>query len=408
MNKILLLTVAALIIILVFVSACGRGWYTRLNDSSADKLVVESKHNFTGDVVIIGAGASGLAAAKALKRNGVSFTILEATDRYGGRVEKDENFADFPIDLGAEWIHHDATILNRLIGLDGDEPTVELIPYTPSEIYSWDGESLDAVSTVETRLGQWSFPEYKFKDSTWFDFVDQHFAQDVKDRIIFGAPVSKVDYSAEKVVTTTRDGRTFEADKVIVTVSPGILQKRAIVFSPALDAERLAAIDAIDFLPGFKLFLKFNEDFYADIIEQEMGNGDKTYFDAAFGKDTNDNILALLVTGPLANDYYKMGDNDAIVASVIEELDTMYSGKASGAFSGEYILKDWGRHAFTLGTWTNDVGSESQMALLRSPLAGKVHFTGAATEQNGQSSTVHGAIMSGYQAVSDMLAPYAL
>ncbi|MEM7502887.1 MAG: NAD(P)/FAD-dependent oxidoreductase [Pseudomonadota bacterium] len=399
-----------LIIVVLVVSAVGatalifgRGWYTKLSDSSPENLVEQINHGFDGDVLIVGAGASGLAAANALERNGVDFTILEATDHYGGRVQKNEEFADFPIDLGAEWIHYDAPILNRLIGSDADNPPVELISYVPSEIYSWDGQQQSPISKVEIRLGQWSFPEYKFKTTTWYDFVDRHFAQPVKDRIVFNQVVTNIDYSGDGVVITTQEGEAYAADKVIVTVSPGVLQRNLINFVPALTSEWLEAIDSIQVLPGFKLFLKFKRDFYADIVEHVTEDGDRTYIDAAFGKDSKDHVMAVLVTGPVANRYYDMGDEQAIVEGMITELDVIYNGQASDAFTGDSVMTDWGRHAYTLGTWTGDTGSEEEMQLLRSPLENKVYFTGASLQRHGQEATVHGAIMSGYDVVSDLL-----
>ena len=68
--------------------------------------------DFEGNVIIVGAGAAGLAAAKKLGEEGVSYQILEATEKWGGRIQKNVDFADFPIDLGAEWIHEDKSILN--------------------------------------------------------------------------------------------------------------------------------------------------------------------------------------------------------------------------------------------------------------------------------------------------------
>ncbi|WNF38226.1 FAD-dependent oxidoreductase [Bacillaceae bacterium IKA-2] len=56
------------------------------------------------DVVIIGAGLAGLATAFELKKNHLSFVVLEARDRPGGRIESivtDENVC---IDMGAQWI----------------------------------------------------------------------------------------------------------------------------------------------------------------------------------------------------------------------------------------------------------------------------------------------------------------
>lgn len=402
MTKIII-AIVILTAIIVSVLIFGRGWYTRLADTSSRKLVEQTEHSFSGDVIIIGAGASGLAAANALKRNGVEFTILEATDHYGGRVQKNAEFADFLIDLGAEWIHHDAPILNRLIGSDAGEPPVELISYTPTEIYAWDGEELSPISTAEIVLGQWSYPEYKFKSTTWYDFVDQHFAQPVKDRIVYNQVVASIDYRADRVVVSTRSGQEYRADKVIVTVSPAVLQREVINFTPTLTSERLAAINSIELLPGFKLFLKFDRDFYADIVEYITDDGDRTYIDAAFGKESNDHVMAALVTGPVANAYYELGDQSAIVQGMIAELDLIYDGQASDAFTGDFVLTDWGRHAFTFGTWTGEVGDKDQMDLMRSPLDNKVYFAGASLQRHGQDGTVHGAIMSGYDVVRDLL-----
>uniref|UniRef100_A0A7N0UST0 Amine oxidase domain-containing protein n=1 Tax=Kalanchoe fedtschenkoi TaxID=63787 RepID=A0A7N0UST0_KALFE len=55
-------------------------------------------------VIIIGAGISGISAAKVLAENGVEdLLILEATDRIGGRIRK-EDFGGVSVELGAGWI----------------------------------------------------------------------------------------------------------------------------------------------------------------------------------------------------------------------------------------------------------------------------------------------------------------
>jgi monoamine oxidase len=58
------------------------------------------------DVVIIGAGAAGLGAAIELQSTNLTFLVLEARNRVGGRAHTDqETFTPIPIDLGASWIH---------------------------------------------------------------------------------------------------------------------------------------------------------------------------------------------------------------------------------------------------------------------------------------------------------------
>lgn len=62
--------------------------------------------NASWDVVIIGAGVSGLAAAAELRNSGLSILVLEARDHVGGRAwTRHEPESSAPIELGAEFIH---------------------------------------------------------------------------------------------------------------------------------------------------------------------------------------------------------------------------------------------------------------------------------------------------------------
>jgi monoamine oxidase len=68
------------------------------------------------DVVIVGAGVSGLAAARALRERGVRVEVLEARDRIGGRVftHRDPR-APAPIELGAEFVHGSAPAVMSIV-----------------------------------------------------------------------------------------------------------------------------------------------------------------------------------------------------------------------------------------------------------------------------------------------------
>ena len=67
------------------------------------------------DVVIIGAGAAGLAAARRLQEQDASFRLLEAKPHIGGRAVTDSVTLGAPVDLGAHWLHSPA--LNPLTPL---------------------------------------------------------------------------------------------------------------------------------------------------------------------------------------------------------------------------------------------------------------------------------------------------
>jgi monoamine oxidase len=59
----------------------------------------------TADVIVIGAGAAGLAAARVLAQAGRHVLLLEARDRIGGRIWTVHNLSGVPVELGAEFVH---------------------------------------------------------------------------------------------------------------------------------------------------------------------------------------------------------------------------------------------------------------------------------------------------------------
>jgi monoamine oxidase len=71
------------------------------------------------DVIIIGAGAAGLYAGYLLKAQGFDVQILEANNRVGGRIKSLEDFTDFPVELGAMYLHGDKNLFSQLIDYMG-------------------------------------------------------------------------------------------------------------------------------------------------------------------------------------------------------------------------------------------------------------------------------------------------
>src|SRR5450432_4691830 len=61
------------------------------------------------DIVVIGAGAAGIAAARRIQAANRKVIVLEATSQIGGRCITDTTTFDAPFDRGARWIHNPDT-----------------------------------------------------------------------------------------------------------------------------------------------------------------------------------------------------------------------------------------------------------------------------------------------------------
>jgi monoamine oxidase len=394
-----------LIIVCLFsltISGCFK-WSARAHDKIPDTTALNKSYNYKGKVIIVGAGAAGLAAAKVLEQNNIDYLILEAADRYGGRLKKDTTLADFPIDIGAEWIHSAPIVLNKLKGKAGDQIDEELIPYHLEETYNWDGQKYKKNAQSQNNFMFKFMPESKFKNSTWYDFVNENIAATVKHKIQFNSPVTEINYLDDKVQVKIKNGEVHTADKVLLTVSIGVLKSNHITFTPDLSKERKDAINAVEFLPGFKLAMKFTEKFYPDAINCKVKSGEKGFYDIAFKKESQSNILGFLVAGNSVEEYYKLKSEAEIVKSAIGELDRIFDGKASETYTGEYILENWGQHQFTMGTWTQAfLQKESELKTLNQPLDKKVYFAGEINDIYQQMG-VPGAVLSGYHSIDRLL-----
>src|SRR5262249_11723130 len=74
-----------------------------------------ASHEARVEVLVLGAGAAGIAAARTLHDAGVAVTVLEARPRLGGRVLTDHRLAPHPVELGAEFIHGQRALTWRYV-----------------------------------------------------------------------------------------------------------------------------------------------------------------------------------------------------------------------------------------------------------------------------------------------------
>ncbi len=356
--------------------------------------------NFSGKVLIIGAGAAGLTAGHILNKHNIDFEIIEASSVFGGRVKRIDNFADFPIDLGGEWIHTEPSIFAKLLNEPATNGNIELIRYSPDSIYTWHNNKLSSHNWASNFYG-----EYKFKNSTWYGFFEKYIVPNIRDKIIYNTPVNEIDYSADKVFVKSINNDTFEADKILVTVPVSILKSNAIRFLPNLPPEKMNALNNVYMPDILKVFIEFSEDFYPDILLFgglfDSDSQDKIFYDAAFRKDSNRNILGLFVIGDQASVYANMDSEEEIINTIIAELDEIFDGKASAKYI-KHIIQDWTKEPYIQGSYAHFDGSESEtIEILSQPVDNKLYFAGEAYAAD--TATVHGAGESAYSAVETIL-----
>lgn len=415
--------------------------------SCEDKALLDDV-NYDGKVIIIGAGAAGLYAAYVLQSKGIDFEILEAAASYGGRVGKLEGFANFPIDLGAQWLHGRNNILGDLvkksktpITLDESEQVYwfnnQLVESLPQDTDIFEGDDLPDISfqdfaqqnglgddykyIVENIAGDqgaaasrlsvlhnnreeenWNSGGNDFKfQATCFDLIDQQIADFVKDKIRLNTVVRTIEYSDATVVVSDSQGNTYLADKVIITVPITVLKAGDIQFVPALPIEKTTAFSKIGMDAGMKVFLRFSEAFYDEGIVG--GAVCAAYADDSIGKAQADNVLLAFIMGEQAEALTALGSDAAITNALLQELDTMYDGRASATFIAAHV-QNWTNHPFIRGAYSyGTVGMGDAREVAAQPVAQKLYFAGEAMNLNGHHQTIHGAVETGYNTVINLL-----
>jgi monoamine oxidase len=117
-------------------------------------------------VLVIGAGAAGLAAARKLHDDGHRVTVLEARDRVGGRVHTSFDLAGHPIELGAEFVHGENVCTWSLLDRYGLS-TIDIASLLNMRAYV-DGKLLDQTAYVSdpNNLLIWTTP---YAAAAWMD-----------------------------------------------------------------------------------------------------------------------------------------------------------------------------------------------------------------------------------------------
>lgn len=403
------------------------------------------------DVIIIGAGAAGLAAARALAAAGVEALLVEARDRIGGRIWTDHSHG--PTELGAEFIHGDRAATWEYVRAAGlrtspwgddrrfarggrvlpagdpavarvyalyeavahhagpdisaaellggraqaDDPALGLALRWLANLEGADPARLSAAAFAHERLAS-SNGEGNFHILDGYDRVVAHLARGLAIRT--GCPVARVGWAPDGAVVELAGGEALRARRVVVTVPVGALQAGRLAFAPELPEAKRAALGAIPMGHVTKLAMWFDRQLWPDFTVLSSDGRIATWWPVESAATPT---LMGYQGGHQALAVAAMGEEQA-VAVALDELAVLFGPEVRAALVGAR-LADWSRDPWSCGAYTySAVGMGAARAALAAPVAGTLFFAGEAVAAGGHIATVHGAIESGRRAAAEILA----
>jgi len=402
------------------------------------------------DVAIIGAGAAGLGAARALENSGLSVIVLEARDRVGGRAHTVQAAPDVTFDLGCGWLHSaDKNSFVKIAEQLNFELDKNLPPWRERAVGNAfpQAERDDFVRALDEFYQRVYQAAQRAQDSTanlclepgnrWnpmidaistyingaeldtVSILDMEAYEDTNINwrvrrgygtliaaycascsLAFNCAVKLIDHSGNRVRIETSQG-TLGAGKVIVTVPTNLIADETIRFFPALPGK----VDAARGLPlglADKVVLALDD---AESLPKEgnlrgatMRTAMGTYHVRPFGQPCVEGFFG----GRFARELEDAGDG-ALAAQSIDEI--------AGFLGNDYRRKlrplresRWAHDPFARGSYSHALpGHTGMRAVLASPVDGRLFFAGEATSSNFF-STAHGARDSGERAAREVLA----
>jgi len=398
------------------------------------------------DVVIVGAGAAGIAAARRIAAAGRRYVVLEAADHVGGRCVTDTRIFGLPYDLGAHWIH--TPNLNPLTKL-GTRRGLEIYPAPASQKvrvgrrYAREGEMEDFLAaqvranraiidaarradvaceqTLPKDLGDWR-PALEFvlgpytcgKDLEQVSALDFARAQEREAAAFcrqgFGAlvaaladginvklstPVLAID-SRRNVSVETANG-VITARAVIVTVSTNVVTSGAIKFTPDLVAGHLEMFGKLSLGSFDHVALELADDalgFESDDLVFEKSADRHTA--AILANVAGTSLCLVEVAGSFGRELSAQGEA-AMVDFAADWLAGLYGADVKKAVKRSHATR-WNHDPLTLGAFSAAApGWQKARRMLMPPANDAVWFAGEALHESLW-GTVGGAWDSGERA----------
>ena len=401
------------------------------------------------DVIILGAGAAGLGAARRLAAAGVPVRVVEARNRPGGRAFTARDPSGLPIELGCAWLH--SADENELCGL-ALQYGLTIDRTVPPWRTQMNGVGFPAADQADFHAALGRFfgrlheageapadqPADRLLDpggrwnplfdaiSTYMNGVELHRVS-VRDfrnyhdtgvnwRIVEGysslmaclstglditleCPASLIDHSGLQVRIETPRG-DVHARTVIVTVPTDVLSAGALQFRPALpDEVEAAAVLPLGLADKLYLGLDKAEEFPKD--SHLYGALDRvqtcSYHVRPFGRP----LIEVYSGGRFARELEAEGEA-AFANFAIGQLASLLGGGIRKRLH-PIAATAWGRDPYARGSYSHAMpGHADARAVLAAPVDARLFFAGEACMVH-DFSTAHGAYRSGVAAADAVI-----
>lgn len=384
------------------------------------------------DVAVIGAGVTGLSAARNLADHGLSVVVLEARDRIGGQLYTDHSFSSVPVELGAGLIHGREAHTWELVAEAGAE-TVRMragegvsapiptpgapradedaaaylrrmgVPEDRWPPVAIDNESLERWSAVWMHeygiFDWWSVPRDNFRVVGGYDGLLPPLSHGLDVRLEHA--VRRVRWSGRGVelrVAAPEGDLAVRADRCVVTLPIGVLKAGDVAFEPALPSGHRDAVEALDRTDALKLVYEFDRAvFPAD--EDALGWDEDTGFVFWCLSRNSPEVVVAWAAGEPARELLELPLDerfDAGLAALSEALGERPPAPVART------THDWAADEFSRGAYLFvPPGAHDAPDALARPLEGVLYFAGEPT--TGE-NTVDGAYASGYDTTDALLA----
>jgi monoamine oxidase len=221
----------------------------------------------------------------------------------------------------------------------------------------------------------------------------------------FNTCVNKIDHEEGNVTVYTIDNKKFQANKLIITVSAGILQSGAIQFKPAL-TDHAVAIQGLGFGAVIKFLLEFKTNFWKE-FDDETGFllTDEEIPTWWTQLPAESNLLTGWLGGP--NATKKIFEPElSLLQTALLSLSSIF--RIPPAMLKEeltnYKIINWLNQPYIKGGYSyNTLHSEKAKEILATPVNNTVYFAGEAICTGDSQGTVESALQSGHDTAKMMI-----